>query len=156
MRCIRACHCVLLVCSCGNSLCTTLLYPECTTSGPLLTSSLEAEGRTSACLGEWVVFTCSVEMSGILQWAVEPYHSIGGDPIVFTVDDDIGHTVSGGSGQFTATLTSKMEHNVYWGNLSSSLTVLAAYTLHNKTIHCSDGFLDQAQSPHLLLTIGGK
>ena len=102
------------------------------------------------------MFTCSVEMSGILQWAVESYHSIGGDPIVFTINDNVGHIVSGGNGQFNATLTSKMQHDVYWGNISSTLTVLADYTLHNKMIHCSDGILDEAQSPYLLLTIGGR
>ena len=110
----------------------------------------------SACLGELVVFTCSVEMSGILQPELCRYHTIGGDPIVFTINDNIGHIVPGSNGKFNATLISKVQHDAYRGNISSNLTVLADYTLHNKMIYCSDGYLNEAQSPHLLLTIGGR
>ena len=50
---------------------------ECTQSvqGIQLKSSLESDGRTAACPGETVVYTCTTLNTGALQWVVESFHS---------------------------------------------------------------------------------
>ena len=132
-----------------------LCNPYYTASDIQLTSSLGAEGRTSACMGEVVVYTCRVVGSGYLQWAVEPFHKIEEDPILFTLlHTSIGHTVYGENGLFNATFVSKKVESWNFGNLTSRLSILAHPSLHNKSIQCSDGILFASQSPRVVLKIG--
>ncbi len=108
----------------------------------------------SVCLGEKVVYTCKVERTGVLQWAVESYHRIAGDPILFVIGyHSVGSVVTGGGGLFNATLTDISPVRVYWGNMTSTLTVLASYPLDNKRISCSNGEEPEETSPYKLLTI---
>ena len=118
------------------------------------------EGRTAACNGERVVFTCSVlSGTGILQWAVESYHEIGHNPIFFTVSDhQVGGVLHDLSTLFNATLTQRFPDPTYpfLGNLTSELSVMSVSGLDNKSIQCSDGFLNASVAPKLYLRIGGE
>ena len=102
------------------------------------------------------MYTCRVENTGVLQWAIESFHEIQGDPILFSVGyHPVGTVVHGDGGLFNATLTKVDLIMVYWGDLSSQLTVLAHESLNVKWIWCSNGELSQSDSPRILHQIGG-
>ena len=64
-----------------------LISSTVSAGGLHLSASLEESG---ACIGERIVFTCSVIRAGILQWAVESINEITADPIEFYVTDTPG------------------------------------------------------------------
>ena len=119
---------------------------------PHLTFSLEEEGRTSACIGEVVTYTCRVTNSPYLQWTVESFHHLDDHSILFTDWDSVGFTQSEKDGLFNATLVGKNEGD--W-DLISNLSIRVDSSLQNKSIQCSDGFLYAHKAPRALLPIAG-
>ena len=131
---------------------------DCTqsTNGIELKSSLEGQSKTAACPGEAVVYTCTVTSTGALQWAVESFHAFETDSIILTVlYSPIGTVVERGGGRFIANVTDVAPYMVYWGNITSTLTLLAHNSLQNKTVWCGNGVTDETESPCFLHAYGG-
>ena len=119
-------------------------------------SRIEIEGRTSACPGEVVVYTCTVANTGALQWAIESFHSIEDEPILFTVQyHPVGTVVQQEEGLFTANVTEIVPINVYWGNITSTLSIVAQERVNNKKVWCSNSVLYEDESPCIVHKIGG-
>lgn len=117
-----------------------------------MTSTLEENGRRSACPGEVVIYTCKVA-TPYLQWAVETFHHIEGDPIIFTTESDhVGSKVIHSEGLFNATVVGMNEDG--W-SVTSTLSIRADEILHRRWIQCSNGYLYAHESPKSVLTIGG-
>ena len=94
-----------------------------------LTFSSLAEEKQSICVGETVVFTCSVTAAGILTWGIDPYVNINQNPIRFRLRDSnvkVGYTIHGRDGLYNATVTSVSPDpvNGLLGNLSSELHIV--------------------------------
>ena len=126
-----------------------IVNADCSPS-PVMTSTLEENGR-SACPGEVIIYTCKVG-TPYLQWAVETFHHIEEDPIVFTTESSVGSRVIHSEGLFNATVMGMDEDG--W-TITSTLSIHADKTLHNRWIQCSDGYLYAHESPKSVLTIGG-
>lgn len=93
-----------------------------------LTPRFLAEEKQSICVGETVVFTCSVTGPGILTWGIDLYVNIQ-NPIRFRLRDGnvkVGHTFYGSGGLYNATVTSVSPDpvNNLLGNLSSELHIV--------------------------------
>ena len=101
-------------------------------------TSLEESG---VCVGERIVFTCSVIRAGILQWAVESINEITADPIEFAVTDTAGVVAVNLTDIEDVTLLSKEQNSTYQslGNLTSQITVLVTSTTLGKRVYCSNG-----------------
>ena len=112
---------------------------------------MEADRRTSACPGELVVYTCSVANTGVLQWAVESFHRIEDNPILLTAQyNPVGTVVHVQQGFIVAEVTEVIPIMVYWGNITSALTVVAHKSFTNKRIWCSNGELYEVESPCII------
>ena len=134
------------------------LCSECNTSnsGIELFSSTY-NGMFSACPGEMVIYKCTVTSTGVLQWAVESLHNIGGDSIIFSVQyDAVGTTEEYLGGLIIANVTEVMPYMVYLGNITSTLTVFADESLDNQRIWCSNGVLGESESPCIRHKYGGQ
>ena len=134
------------------------LCSECinSRSGVEITSSTQSDGRSSACPGEVVLYTCTVINTGVLQWAVESLHSIEGESIIFSVQyDPVGTIDEELEGLIIANVTKVMPEMIFLGNISSTLKVAADERFNNKKIWCSNGILVEAQSPCILHKYGG-
>ena len=99
-----------------------------------LTSSVEQDGRQTACPGEVVTFTCEVTDGVALSWTAEPYISMS-DPIRFLVSDTVGETAMDDSGQFRAAVTNVIQSGLL-GNVTSELTVTASEMLDGTVVQC--------------------
>lgn len=127
------------------------VYVDCSRY-PNLTSTLDEDGRRSACPGEVVIYTCKVD-TPYLQWAVETFHHIEREPILFSTErNTVGSTVISTHGLFNATVVSMNKDG--WV-VTSNLSILAEKMFHNKWIQCSDGYRYANESPKSVLTIGG-
>ena len=115
------------------------------------------EGQEVICPGKHVHFVCYVITAGILQWAVQPYHSVGTTPLHFSISrNDIGDILS--DGIFTSTLTDRNPDPNYGflGNLTAELHFIATLDLDQKSVYCSDGFLIMNDAPRYILHLAGK
>ena len=134
-------------------------FSECSQSGQgiELSSSLDHHNRSAACPGETVVYSCTVANTGGLEWAVESFHSFGSNSIVLSVAyNPVGTVIEYEGGLITANVTAALPYMVYWGEITSTLTLLAHKSFQNKTVWCSNGVLDQSKSPCILHKYGGE
>ena len=119
-------------------------------------SSLDVDGRSSVCPGDLVVYTCSIANTGVLQWAVESFHRIEDDPILFTAQyHPVGTVVHVQGGFIVAEVTESIPIMVYWGNITSTLTVMTQESFTNKRIWCSNGGLHEVESPCIIHNTAG-
>ena len=131
---------------------------ECTQSvqGIHLQSSLESDGWTAACPGETVVYTCTTLNTGALQWAVESFHRYITESIIQTVQFDSVRSVEvEQDGRITAQVTDISVYMVYLGNITSTLTLLAHDSFHNKRVRCGNGVTNESASACFLNKYGG-
>ena len=103
-----------------------------------MSASLEESG---ACIGQRIVFTCSIIRAGILQWAVESINEITADPIEFAVTDTPGVVTVNLINIEDVTLLSTEQNSTYrsLGNLTSQITVIVTSTTLGKRVYCSNG-----------------
>ena len=126
-------------------------------NGIILKSSLESENRTAACPGEAVVYTCTVPNTGVLQWAVESFHTFETDSIILSLQyDPVGTVVEEEGGLIIANVTAVAPYMIYLGAITSTLTLLPNKRFHNKTVWCGDGVLDETECPCMQNKYGGK
>ena len=144
------CHLIFLIVPYSSTDCSESVQ------GIELKSSLENDNRTAACPGETVVHTCSVLNTGVLQWAVESFHSYTTESIIQTVQfDSVGSVEVEQDGRITAQVTDTSPHMVFWGNITSTLTLLAHESFHNKRVWCGNGFTYEIESACFLHKYGG-
>ena len=126
-------------------------------NGIALKSSLNNEKRTAACPGEAVVYTCTVPNTGVLQWAVESFHTFETHSIIFSLQyDPVGTVVQEEEGQIVANVTVVVPNMIYLGAITSTLTLLPNERFQNKTVWCGDGVLDETECPCMQNKYGGK
>ena len=100
-----------------------------------LTSNQDEGG---VCIGDRVVFTCTVTGSGALLWAVESLFSFN-EPITFNVFDHEPGTVPDPFPEvFNVTLVNSVQNSTHpgRGNLTSEITILVTSTTPGKHVYC--------------------
>ena len=97
-----------------------------------LTLSIEEEARDVACPGELVTFTCKALQAASLSWKSALFDR----PIHFISADTEGTVVKRGGFQATLTQVDLDFNNIPYGNISSTLTFVALYTLSSVTVEC--------------------
>ena len=103
-----------------NVLC--ILYLSFSGTAAVPTSTVQKEGRGTACLGEAVSFTCTVQQAALIQWSIEPSTVVTeSDPIRFSSADPVGRTVERGG--FEATLTSVVPDPTVAGTAEMTCTL---------------------------------
>ncbi|CAI8037390.1 hypothetical protein GBAR_LOCUS20910, partial [Geodia barretti] len=118
-------------------------------SGIELSSSINSENRTAACPGESVIYTCTVPNTGVLQWAVESFHTFESNSIILSVQHDpVGTVVE--EGLIIANVTNVVPNMIYLGQITSTLTILAHGSFHNKRVWCGNGASDEIESACIL------
>ena len=101
-----------------------------------LNSSYE---RTGVCIGDRVVFRCTVIGPPLLQWAVESINTLFTNPIEFNVVTDMPGTIPDPFPEVTnVTLISVVQdtENPFQGALISEITVLVTTTALGKHVYC--------------------
>ena len=95
----------------------------------------------TTCIGDNILFTCTVLSNGVLQWAVESINSITADPIQFFVDDSLGVRNVPFLDIHNVTLVSTVQDSTHMqlGNLTSEMTVAVTFNTLGKHVFCSDG-----------------
>ena len=117
-----------------------------------LVSSVEQDGRTAACPGELVTFTCTVTHGATLNWASAAFTSCDSNPTYLLRNDtSVGSTSVCGS--FQANLTAITNRNGVGQALQADLTSTLSPTTSvspGTVIRCSD--LTSTQSSLLTKT----
>ena len=104
-----------------------------------------------------MVYTCTVTNTGVLQWAVESFHRLEGDSILFTIQTDpVGRVVQEEEGLLIANVTKITPNILHWGNITSTLTIMAHLRFNNKRVWCSNGGVNETSSPCMLNHYGGE
>ena len=110
-----------------------------------LVSSVEQDGRTAACPGELVTFTCTVTQGVSLNWASTAFTSCDSTPTyTLEVNTSVGRTSVCGS--FLANLTSITNINRVGQSLTANLTSTLSLTTSvspGTVITCSDLLIPQ-------------
>ncbi|CAI8049546.1 hypothetical protein GBAR_LOCUS27279, partial [Geodia barretti] len=120
-------------------------------NGIELSSSVDSENRTAACPRESVIYTCTVPNTGVLQWAVESFHTFESNSIILSVQHDpVGTVVEEEEGLIIANVTNVVPNMIYLGQITSTLTLLAHENFHNKTVWCGNGASDETESACIL------
>ena len=120
-----------------------------------LTSNQDEGG---VCIGDRVVFTCTVTGSGALLWAVESLFSFN-EPITFNVFDHEPGTVPDPFPEvFNVTLVNSVQNSTHpgRGNLTSEITILVTSTTLGKHVYCSDGNTLASNSPSIEIQSASK
>ena len=126
-------------------------------SGIELSFSLDGSNRAAACPGETVVYSCTVSNTGLLQWAVESFHRLEGDSILFTIQNDaVGTIVHQQRGLLIANVSHVTPNGGPWGNITSTLVIMAHDDFDNKRVWCGNGGVDEANSPCFLHQYGSE
>ena len=103
-----------------------------------------------------MVYTCTVANTGVLQWAVESFHTLEGNSILLSVQyDTVGTTVEEEGGLLAAKVTNITPTAAYWANITSTLTIGLHNMFENKKVWCGNGVQTQMQSPCILHGYGG-
>ena len=121
-----------------------------------LNSSHEGIG---VCIGDRVVFRCTVIGPGLLQWAVESINTFNTNPIRFTVLTDVPGTIPDPFPEVTnVTLISVVQdtENPFKGVLISEITVLVTSNTLGKHVYCSHGQLGEQEPPSILIQSASK
>ena len=110
------------------------------------------------CIGDRVVFRCTVIGPPLLQWVIE---SINTKPIQFNVVTDMPGTIPDPFPEVTnVTLISVVQdtENSFRGALISEITVLVTSTTVTlgKHVYCSHGQLGEQEPPSILIQSASK
>ena len=101
-----------------------------------------------ACLGDVVVFTCTVTESPVLQWAVESLFEFGF--ILFSLSDVPGSKIqSPACDVCNITLLSVELSGTHRANLTSELAVIVTVDTIEKHIYCGNQQVSQENAPSI-------
>ena len=104
-----------------------------------------------------MIYTCTVPNTGVLQWAVESFHTFQSNSIILSVQHDlVGTVVEDEDGLIIANVTKVVPYLIYLGEITSTLTLLAPGNFHNKTVWCGNGASDETESACILHQYGGS
>ena len=128
-------------------------------ASPILTSSLDSSSRQNACPNEVVVLVCHVSQTGLLQWGVESFVTIGSNHISCSDSHSPGDSCTEMEFQyFNATLVSFQPNpnTPTRGDVTSNLAIILNSNTTGKHIYCSNGFVSQDEAPNKAFNIGGE
>ena len=114
-----------------------------------LVSSVEQDGRTAACPGELVTFTCTVTQEAFLNWGSTAFTSCDVNP-TYTLRSDTSVGSTSACGSFQANLTAINNITQVGQSLQADLTsTLSPTTIVSPgtMITCSDLPSTQSSSP---------
>ena len=114
---------------------------------------------TGVCIGDRVVFRCTVIGPPLLQWVVESINTFNTKPIQFNVVTDMPGTIPDPFPEVTnVTLISVVQdtENPFQGALISEITVLVTSNTLGKHVYCSDGQLGEQETPSILIQSASK
>ena len=114
---------------------------------------------TGVCIGDRVVFRCTVIGPGLLQWAVESINTLFTNPIQFNLLRDMPGTIPDPFPEVTnVTLISVVQdtENIFQGSLISEITVLVTSNTLGKHVYCSHGQLGEQEPPSILIQSASK
>ena len=113
-----------------------------------LISSVEEAGRSKACPGETVVFTCTIQATSLLEWRTGPT-DMG---LVQFIPQHLG-TGDGSDdiGEFHAVLTQAKRNRDNTYTMQSTLSVTATDMVNGTTVTCTDGLTRGSNHSQLLL-----
>ena len=108
---------------------------------------------TGVCIGDRVVFRCTVIGPPLLQWAVESINTFNTKPIQFNVVTDMPGTIPDPFPEVTnVTLISVVRsENSSQSCLISEITVLVTSNTLGKHVYCSHGQLGEQETPSILI-----
>ena len=121
-----------------------------------LNSSYEGTG---VCIGDRVVFRCTVIGPPLLQWVVESINTFNTKPIQFNVVTDMPGTIPDPFPEVTNVTLISVEQdteNPFQGALVSEITVLVTSTTLGKHVYCSHGQLGEQETPSILIQSASK
>ena len=114
---------------------------------------------TGVCIGNEVVFRCTVIGPALLQWVVESINTLFTNPIEFNVVTDVPGTIPDPFPEVTnVTLISVVQdtENPFQGALISEITVLVTSNTFGKHVYCSHGQLGEQESLSILIQSASK
>ena len=113
-----------------------------------LISSVEEAGRSKACPGETVVFTCTIQATTQLEWWTGPTVM---EHVQFAVSE--GQVVVGqdNTGEFDAVITRTERNRDNSYIIESTLSVTATDMVNGTTVTCTDGLTSVSNHSQLLL-----
>ena len=108
------------------------------------------------CIGERVIFTCTVTGIGLVQWAVESLNTLDSTTIVFRIHEDEPGSVlvpDPFSEVVNVTLISADQSPLHpeLGNVSSQITVLVTSNTLGKHVYCGNGRFREDEAPSILI-----
>ena len=118
-----------------------------------LTSS---QDDTGVCIGERVIFTCTVTGIGIVEWAVESLNTFREDIIIFRIHEDEPGSVlvpDPFPEVVNVTLISADQSPLHpdLGNVSSQITVLVTNNTLDKHVYCGNGRFREDEAPSIVI-----
>ena len=118
-----------------------------------LTSSQDVNG---VCIGDRVIFTCSVTGIGRVGWAVESLNTLNENIIVFRIHEDEPGSVlvpDPFPEVVNVTLISVDQSPLHpdLGNVSSQITVLVTNNTLDKHVYCGNGRLREDEAPSIVI-----
>ena len=113
-----------------------------------LISSVEEAGRSKACPGETVVFTCTIPATVLLEWRTGPTEigSVQFIPQYLGTGDS-----SDNIGEFHAVLTQVKLNRDNTYTMQSTLTFTVTDMVNGTTVTCTDGLTSVSNHSQLLL-----
>ena len=127
--------------------------PVASTADIELASSQHDNG---GCIGERVIFTCSVTGIGRVEWAVESLNTLSENIIVFRIyEDEPGSVLDPDPFPEVVNVTlisadQDPEHNDL-GNVSSQITVIVTSNTLGKHVYCGNGRFGEDEAPAIVI-----
>ena len=127
--------------------------PVASTADIELTSSQDDNG---VCIGDRVIFTCTVTEIGRVEWAVESLNTLSSTTIVFRIHEDEPGSVlvpDPFPEVVNVTLISADQSPLHpeLGNVSSQITVLVTSNTLDKHVYCGNGRLREDEAPSIVI-----
>ena len=118
-----------------------------------LTSS---QDDTGVCIGDRVIFTCSVTEIGRVEWAVQSLNTLNSTTIVFRIHEDEPGSVlvpDPFPEVVNVTLISADQSPLHpeLGNVSSQITVLVTNNTLGKHVYCGNGRFREDEAPSIVI-----